>query len=491
MGSRRRGRACVRIALALALGAPGSARGEMSPEVAQALERMRQELEALRATVAAQQETIGRLEAERARRADAPAAPSPSPAEALDRALAESEPPPPAPAAPPAARGPSLAARPLGGTGAALRLIDLSFIDLFAVGSSTADDEEIETLQGGAHDPRRRGFTLQQGELSLAGAVDPYFVGEAHAVYTDELVELEEAFFTTTALPWGLQVKGGHFLTEFGRLNPLHAHAWSWIDQPIVNTRLLGGDGARNPGMRLGWLLPTPWFSEAYLGAQTARGETMVSFLGDAGEPATVGGRPATDRRVRALEDLLWLARWEHAFDVTDTLSTKAGVSGLFGPNPTGADAETRVYGADVVWKWRPRTNFRGWPFVVWETEAMKRDFEAAPVVDAAGILVRDGTTLRDWGLYTQVLWGFRHPWAAGVRYEHATGSGASVGGRDADPLRDDRTRVAPLLVWQPTEFSRLRLQYNFDDADHLARDAHSVWFGFEVLHGSHAAHRY
>jgi hypothetical protein len=57
---------------------------------------------------------------------------------------------------------------------------------------------------------------LQQAELSLAGAVDPYFVGEAHAVFTTDHVELEEAFFTTSSAPYGLQLEGGYFFTEFG-----------------------------------------------------------------------------------------------------------------------------------------------------------------------------------------------------------------------------------------------------------------------------------
>ena len=39
--------------------------------------------------------------------------------------------------------------------------------------------------------------------------------------------------------------------------------------------------------------------------------------------------------------------------------------------------------------------------------------------------------TLYDWGLYTQVLYGFHYGWAAGVRFEYARGSGASVQGRD------------------------------------------------------------
>jgi hypothetical protein len=55
------------------------------------------------------------------------------------------------------------------------------------------------------------------------------------------------------------------------------------------------------------------------------------------------------------------------------------------------------------------------------------------------------------------------------------------------------------MLVFQPTEFSRIRLQYNFDIASHLktdglgsnAPDAGSVWLGFEISYGAHAAHKY
>ena len=43
------------------------------------------------------------------------------------------------------------------------------------------------------------------------------------------------------------------------------------------------------------------------------------------------------------------------------------------------------------------------------------------------------------------------------------------------------------------TEFSRLRLQYNYDLARHLPGDdeAHSIWCGVEFLFGVHPAHKY
>lgn len=51
----------------------------------------------------------------------------------------------------------------------------------------------------------------------------------------------------------------------------------------------------RAPGVRLGWLLPVPWFSEVHLGAQNANGETMLSFLAsdEAFEERPIGGGPS------------------------------------------------------------------------------------------------------------------------------------------------------------------------------------------------------
>jgi hypothetical protein len=388
---------------------------------------------------------------------------------------------------------------------------------LAAAGTSTEPDSSIRELQGGGHDPARRGFTLQQGELSLAGAIDPYFYGEAHVVFGTDFVELEEAFFQTTSLPYGLQLEGGHFFTEFGRINPVHPHAWRWIDQPIILSRLFGPDGLRAPGVRLGWLTPLPWFSEIHVGVQNGNeGETTLSFLSS--EPP--GGRPAVDTDVSNLGDMLYLTRWENSWDVTPELSTLVGFSGLFGSNSTGSDGQTFIYGTDLTFKWTPASNFRGWPFLEWQTEVLKRDYTADFFVagaetggdsgghthggeeEAAGEEEEfpnnlPGEILRDWGGYSQLLWGFRYPWAGGIRFEYVSGHEPSVAegvlvSRSEDPFRDDRYRIAPLVIYHPTEFSRVRLQYNFDHAKHLVGDdAHSFWLGMEVLYGSHAAHKY
>lgn len=386
-------------------------------------------------------------------------------------------------------------------TGGRLRLIDLSFDSLFAAGWSTENDASLQNLQGGGHDPRKRGFTVQNMELSLSGAVDPYLTGEAHIIYfLDPLsgeteIELEEAFMTTTSLPYGLQIEAGHFFTEFGRINPQHPHQWHWQDQPVINTRLFGPDGMRGPGFRLAWLSPLSWFSELHFGMQNANGETMASFLASEEffEERPIAGRPFVEREVQSTSDMLYLARLDNSWDLSDETTMKIGLSGLFGPNATGPEGETRIYGADLIVKWRPAQTERGWPFLILESEIMKRNYKASAFFDDSdplNIIDLQEETLSDQGFYVQLLYGFKPGLAAGLRYDYAKGSGESVGGRDNDPFRDDRSRISPLLTWMPSEFSRIRLQYNHDRADHLAeKDAQSVWLGFEYIYGAHAAH--
>jgi hypothetical protein len=400
----------------------------------------------------------------------------------------------------------SIWSAPLSGS-ATLQLMDISFDAMMAVGGSTEPDPSLQTLQGGEHDPRKRGFTLQQVELSLAGAVDPYVRGDAYLVYFieplsgDSQFELEEAFLTTLSLPWGLQIKGGQFFTEFGRLNPQHPHAWSWQDQPLILTRLFGGDGLRGLGARLGWLMPLPWFSELYLSAQNANGETMVSFLAndEVFTDRPIGGRPFFDRNVDDLDDFLYLARLANSFSLGKNLTTQFGLSGLFGPNATGPNGVTWTWGGDLALKWRPAKNFRGWPFVIFEGEFLQRIYEADfyfnsnDPADPTDDVMAPQDVLHDYGLFTQVLYGFYPGWAAGARYEFADARGANFNSlRSLDPYRDERHRASPLLIWFVSEFFRLRLQYNFDHAQHIPGEvAHSVWGGAEFSLGAHPAHRF
>ncbi|MBM4015563.1 MAG: hypothetical protein FJ293_11455 [Planctomycetes bacterium] len=383
------------------------------------------------------------------------------------------------------------------------RLLDLSLNALVNAGTSTERNEEIESLQGGGHDPKQRGFTLSQLELSALGAVDPYFQFESHLIYLlspegESEFELEEVFARSSSLPHGLQLKVGQYFTEFGRVNAQHPHAWDFIDQPVINTRLFGADGMRGTGARLAWLAPMPWFSELQVGVQNSNGETMTSFRAS-DEESLPGGHAAEDRAVRSLADMTWSARWLQSFDLSPETVSLLGFSGAWGPSGAGASTRAAVLGADLKLKWTPKQNDAGWPFVSFQTEVMRRVYGTSlQALDPDGVPASGdeatvpGDTLRDRGGYAYLLWGFRRDWVAGLRYELARSSGAGLDPREDDPLRDDRQRFSPTLAWHPSHFSRVRLQYNLDVADHLRHDrAHSVWLGLEFMVGNHPAHTY
>ncbi len=389
-----------------------------------------------------------------------------------------------------------------------LRLVDISLNLMAAVGGSTEPDDVLGDLQGGGHDPKKRGFTLQQAELSMVGAVDPYFTGHLYLVALldpeegETIVEIEEAYLRSLALPAGLQFKFGTYFTEFGRINDRHPHQWDWQDQPVIHTRVFGGDGMRGPGARLSWLLPTERFFEVIAGVQNANGETMPSFLAndEVYEERPIGGRAFVEHPTHSLADFVYTGRALTTFNLADDLDLDLGGSVVFGPNATGDGADTLIYGADFTLTWRPENAERGWPFFKLQGEFVARDFDAAAQVDESDPLAPvpvPGDSLEDHGGYLQGLYGFSPGWAAGMRVDWATGSGDSYDGasqsfgRAFDPYRCDRLRLTPMLAYHPSEFSRIRLQYNYDHSDHLDDDAHSLWLGFEILIGAHPPHSY
>lgn len=361
----------------------------------------------------------------------------------------------------------------------------ISLVGLFAAAASS--DPDLENIETGGHDPNQRGFTVQNVELTLSAAVDPYFIGNANIIYQldrngESVVELEEAYLTTTSLPANLQVKAGQFFTPFGRLNPTHPHAWDFSDQPLVNGRLLGPDGLRGPGVQLSYLLPAPIYAEALVAIQNSAGETAFSFRNAPDE--VLFGRTMIDRPVAHVTDLLIVPRLVASVGPTETQTVLFGLSAAFGPNASGTDTRTAIVGADFFYKWKPIRAESGWPFIGWQMEVMARRYEAGPVDDAPV----PEEILRDRGGYTQLLYGFKRPWIAGIRLDYVAGTGGEPA---ADPLRGRRLRVSSNVSYDPSEFSKLRLQYNRDDLQSRGKIVHSVFFQWEFLIGEHGAHKF
>jgi hypothetical protein len=328
-----------------------------------------------------------------------------------------------------------------------------------------------ENLQAGAHDPTEDGFNLQQLELAIGAAVDPYFRLDGNLVFSLFGVELEEFYATTLDLPAQLQLRAGQFLTRFGRINATHPHSWSFVDQPFVMSRVFGGEGGRGLGVEASWLTPLPWYVELIGSANMAAGAaTARSFFG------------ADDLGVDGADDLLYTTAVEQFFALSDDWSLLWGLSGAFGPNATGRNNRTELYGTDVYLKWRPLSG-ASVQIVSLELEAIYRRRQVPSDV------------LADVGGYAQLFFRFAQRWAVAGRFEWGTpayGLGGEVVDDYLDPdWIDHRTRVSANLTFWPTEFSRLRAQASMDRPAWLEGP---IWAGFlaaEFLVGAHGAHRF
>ncbi|MCB9542976.1 MAG: zinc-regulated TonB-dependent outer membrane receptor, partial [Myxococcales bacterium] len=360
----------------------------------------------------------------------------------------------PATDAPPAPLPAPIAAPAAGGG-----LLDISLIL-----DAAAAAFDATPAQSGAHDPQDTGFTLQQLELHAGANVDPYFRLDANLVFAEFGVEVEEAYGTTLALPAGLQLRAGQFLTRFGRHNATHPHAWHFADQPLVNGKFFGGEGSRGLGVELSWLSPLPWYVELVASATHATGECCArSFHGGDALP------------IETPADLLYTTAIKQFFALGPALSLAWGLSAQLGPNSTGQGNRTEIYGTDLYLHFRRPT-----------------DPDRASLALLVEALYRTREVpfdrLADHGGQAQLVWTLSPLWATGLRYGY-------VSGLADDPLdpewQSGRHRASAQLTYTPSHFSRLRLQYNHDRGGPLAEPVNGVIVALELLVGAHGAHAF
>ena len=300
----------------------------------------------------------------------------------------------------------------------------------------------------------------------------------------------------------------GQFFTEFGRINVRHPHEWDFLDQPVVNTRFFGPDGMRGPGVRLGWLTGLPWFCDVHFGAQNANGETMTSFFSERGGVRGVSDRrPAVRRpgRPEPRRPRLPPPRRQRV-SLNACTTVRLGASTLFGPERDRPDGSTWITGADLIVKWRPQSCRHGWPFVTWQSEVIYRNyraddfFDAGDPADPTDDVAIPGDTLDDWGLYSQLLYGFQPEWIAGIRYEYATGSGADVDADDRHAGIRARTIRSATIVTGSRRCSPSCRPSSRGSGCNTTSTSRSTWrpgtrtrsgWRIEFLFGKHAAHKY
>ncbi len=332
-------------------------------------------------------------------------------------------------------------------------------------------------LQTGEHDPNRSGFKLQQVELSLGASVDPVLRFDANIVFKSEGVEIEEAYATTTTLPFSLQLRAGEFLTHFGRINEQHPHAWSFTDQPLVMGKFFGGDNNRGLGIEGSWLTPLPWFANLIVTVQEAAGECCARTYA-----------PVDVLQLRSPLDLVGTVVVEQFFPVGDDFAILLGLNGQAGPGTSvNPDARAEIFGADLLLRYAPPDAPSRWS-LSWQSEAFARTRRSVfKRTDVPGDISAERNDV-DGGGYSQIVWRIDPEWETGIRAD-------VVSGLPDDALDPDwtslRTRYAAQTTFYPSHFSRLRLEGSVDLPTYVDAPIYALMLQLEVVIGAHGAHAY
>jgi hypothetical protein len=329
------------------------------------------------------------------------------------------------------------------------------------------------------------GFNLDGTELSIFAPVDPYFDLYTNIPVNENGATLEEAYFVTTSLSEGFQVKGGRFKSNTSRLNSQHPHAWDFADIALPYKAFLGSEGIGGEnGVQLTWLPPLPIYT--LLGVEAFQGDSNNLLFG---------------------KDDNWGPHAFSAFakvsiDMSDDSTLYAGPSVLFGSTNTTsilpADATTGnsfglrgnsvLYGMEAVWKWKSGlqgVNLQGeYLYLLQNGNLTTSDPTGAPL--SVNSLQRHQD-----GAYLQAL--YRHArWRVGARYDRLeifdntfklTGVQQSFPGKP--------WRLTGSLEFNPTEFSTLRAQFTHDLSARNCQVNNEGLLQFIFTIGAHPAHTF
>lgn len=351
-------------------------------------------------------------------------------------------------------------------------------LDTFVYSSNLKDDELKNrgipgyTTQGLE---RRNGFNLgaaeDGGELFIFSPVDPYFNLYANIPFADSGVSLEEIFAVSTSLPEGFQVKLGKFKSNFSRLDAQHPHAWDFFDVPLpyrafLGTEALGGE----KGVQFTYLPALPIYTQ--FGAEVLQGENDLLFGADARS-----GPHAFSFFVKS------------SIETTDSSTLYFGPSVLFGKtrntnivNDAEFDGTSALYGMEAVWKWKRSSR-----------EGLTLQGEYLFLAQQGNLTdnVTDSLRRRQDGFYVQGIYQLDR-WRFGARYDMLelfadTFKRAGV----QQHFGETPWRATGDVEFNPSEFTRFRLQYAHDRSGRDGRSNNEAILQMIFGIGAHAAHTF
>ncbi len=331
------------------------------------------------------------------------------------------------------AEGPRHKAAPVGAYGGLMNPDVSLVVDVQGLLTDNAADLADEKIMVKHSELALQGYLWPGIRADFIGAVGQHPEEGGH-IHTH--VEVEEAYASFLNLPANFQLEVGRKLLDFGRVNPIHPHHWSFADTPLPLRRLFGDHPWYDDGLQVSTLIPNPWDVYLKVGAGVWNGRELsedeneeqgedIGFQG----PVEWGGRVYT---ARGNLDLL----------LREDTNLMAGYS-----LASSEGGESTLHGADL-------TLIHRWPMTYrklrWQNEFFAGDFELASGDDPEGV----PTQRQDadaWGLYSLLQLTLDKYWETGLRYDLW----------DAD-YRDSEWSVSAFLSYYFTHSMYLRPAYRY-----------------------------
>ncbi len=295
------------------------------------------------------------------------------------------------------------------------------------------------------------GFKLREVEVQFSADVDSYFTASALIALENEDGEFgvnpEEVYAQTINIP-NISLFVGKMKMPFGKHNQLHAHAFPFIDRPLINLEILGEEGLTDTGMGISWMLPISWFSE------------FTFFLVQGSTEELFGSKNKGSKVV--------VSRWKNLWDLNDATTLEWGVSFADGPNRSGR--HTTIYGSDLTLKWQP-TKWGKYRSFEWLLEFMGTKNRT---LNSQGEIA---------GFVTHFRYKFKQRWWVQYRYDYL----GLERERDASVIQ----RHTALISFFPSEFSGIQLQVEELNSGYRDQDEKRVALQFNMSLGAHPAHAY
>ena len=343
--------------------------------------------------------------------------------------------------------------------------------------------------------PPTRGFSLGESELAFASNIDHNFRGTLIGSISpdNDSIGVEEGYIQTIGLSNGFTIKAGRFFSALGYQNQIHAHAWDFTDAPLAMKAFLGGQ-LNEDGIQFRWVAPTELYWD--LGTELGRGRAFPASLSSSGKNGARSLNLFTHLGGDIGQSISWQTGLSHLrtnpsdrrYDDVDSLGN--AVTNSF-------SGTSRLWVIDGVLKWSPNGNPTYNNFKL-QGEYFHRKEDGSLTFDTLSRALANGLASQQSGWYAQAVYQFLPQWRAGYRYDQLSSgtvnldtSGSGLTAADFPILAGYKPKKHSVMVdWNPSEFSRIRLQLA-RDYSRMGEPDTQMFLQYIVSLGAHGAHRF